>query len=73
VADLLGICLWCSREVAWDHHAGGWRHTESGSLLCHDGSRAVLDTDTNRVTLATLRRTARESAGDSRTETESSP
>jgi hypothetical protein len=40
----VGVCRWCSRDITWDHHAGGWRHVESHSLLCPNGSRAAIDT-----------------------------
>ncbi|OLE21463.1 MAG: hypothetical protein AUG44_27455 [Actinobacteria bacterium 13_1_20CM_3_71_11] len=51
MADLLGVCLWCSRDIVWDHCADGWRHTESNSLFCPDGSRAVIANSASRLRL----------------------
>jgi hypothetical protein len=44
MTDTLGVCRWCRREIEWDRYAGGWRHTESNSLLCPNGAPAAIDT-----------------------------
>lgn len=63
MGDLIGTCLWCSRDIRWDRIAGGWRHTEHGSLLCPDGSRAAVDNAASR----TLFGLVRDMLGDSAT------
>jgi len=49
VAELLGVCKWCTRDIVWDRTAGGWRHVESRSLLCPDGSWAAIDNDASPI------------------------
>jgi hypothetical protein len=58
--ELLGDCRWCRRPISWDHYAGGWRHTETHSLLCPDGVPAEIDIDPdegtgNRITAGASR------------------
>jgi len=42
------VCRSCQRDIWWDQDTGGWRHIESHSLLCPDGSRAVISTEPSR-------------------------
>ena len=44
----VGVCRWCRQDIEWDHYAG-WRHVDSHSLLCPDGSIAVIDTEASRA------------------------
>lgn len=37
------VCRWCWRDIEWDSAAEAWRHVESGSRFCPDGTPAARD------------------------------